>query len=327
MIGEIIMKNTAVKIIAACCGALIALSSLAACEGKAPSLVLKKESTTKAAFDEEAFSMEFERTSVPESEISTAPDTLPASESTAPVEEGTTEGQSEKEEESTTAAESLSETASEVVTSLTEAVSKVTTTKKSVVDTKIDKKETKSDYKYGVKKIDVVSTYYDIYSDGSKVQTDKKTYTKYDYSGYKASTSELLSEANTNKMKYATQTAAAVSAVNAARTAKGLEPLTVDSNLSTAASVRATEMAYSGKVGSTRPNKSSYSTVLTDLGYSVSKPMELTCKGYSDGSSAVGAMKSGAGIDRMTSSEYKKIGVGAAANPEGTIYWSVFFSE
>ncbi len=321
------MKNNAVKIIAACCGAVIALSSLAACDFKAPSLVIGKESTTKAEFDEEAFRAEFERTSVPESEISTAPDTLPASESTAPADEGTTGENTEKEEESTTAAESLSETASEVITSLTEAVSKVTTTKKTVVDTKIDKKETKSEYKYGVKKIDVVSTYYDIYSDGSKVQTDKKTYTKYDYSGYKAGTSDLLTEANSNKLKYASQASAAIAAVNAVRKAQGKDELQADSNLSTAASVRAVEMAYSGKVGSTRPNKSGYSTVLTDLNYTVSKPMELTCKGYSDGASAVGALKSGAGLDRMTADNYKKIGVGVAANPEGTLYWSVFFSE
>jgi uncharacterized protein YkwD len=321
------MKIYSVKIIAACCGALIALSSLAACDFKAPSLVLGKESTTKAEFDEEAFRAEFERTSVPESEVSTAPDTLPASESTLPAGEGTTGAEGETQEESASAAESLSETASEVASSLTQAVTKVTTTKKTVVDTKIDKKETKSEYKYGVKKIDVVSTYYDIYSDGSKVQTDKKTYTKYDYSGYKAATGDLKAEAGTNQMKYATQTAAAVAAVNAVRTAQGKEPLSVDSSLSTAANVRAVEMAYSGKVGSTRPNKSGYSTVLTELGFSVSKPMELTCKGYSDGASAVGAVKSGAGIDRMTDGNYKKIGVGAAANPEGTIYWSIFFSE
>ena len=322
------MKNKMIKIIAACCGAVIALSSLAACEGKAPSLVLKKESTTKAEFDEEAFRKEFERTSVPESEISTAPDTLPASESTLPADEGTTEAESKKEEKSTSAAESsLSETVKESLTSLTQAVSKVTTTKKTVVDTKIDRKETKSEYKYGVKKIDVVSTYYDIYSDGSKVQTDKKSYTKYDYSSFKASTGDLKSEAESNKLKYATQTAAAIAAVNAVRTAKGLEPLSADSSLATAAGVRAVEMAYSGKVGSSRPGGKVYSTVLTDLGINASKPMELTCKGYTDGASAVGAVKTDEGLDRMTSESYKKIGVGAAANPEGTIYWSIMFTD
>ena len=87
-------------------------------------------------------------------------------------------------------------------------------------------------------------------------------------------------------------------------------------------------MAYSGKLGSTRPDKRGYATVLTDLGISASKPWELTCKGYSDGTSAAGALKSASDkYAGMIREDYKKIGVGAAADPEGTVYWCFIFTE
>ena len=302
----------------------ICVSALTGCDMKAPSLLIK-ESTTKAAYDEESLRAEFERTSVPEETTEQTEAETEAESETEAVSEAETqapESETQPSEEETEQTESA----------VTEAVTKqepatVTTTKKTVVDTEIDSKETKSDYKYGVKKIDVVSTYYNIYSDGSKVQTDQKRYTKYDYSGFKASTSELTGEARTNKLTYASQISSAAAAINEMRRSEGKEALTLDDSLCTAACVRATEMAYSGKVGSKRPGGGAYSTVLSDLGISFSKPWELTCKGYRDSSSAVGAIKGPSGnYSGMTSESYKKIGVGVAADPEGNLYWSFIFT-
>ncbi len=325
------MKKYILRTLIALLVSALSLSVLSGCEGKAPSLLITKESETKKEYDEESLRAEFERTSVPEqtTEPESGAATAEKAETEAASEAQSEQQTAESQTESGTAAENESET--EEAQSETEAVSSppsVTFTKRTVVDSEIDTKETKSDYKYGVKKIDVVSTYYDIYSDGSKMQTDQKKYSKYDYSGFKASTNELLAESRSNKLSYASQISSAVSAINELRRSEGKAALTLDDSLSTAACVRATEMAYSGKVGSSRPGGGAYSTVLNDLGYSYSRPWELTCKGYSSSSSAVGAIKgSSANYSGITSESYKKIGVGVAADPEGNLYWSFIFAE
>ncbi len=304
----------------------VSVSVLAGCENKAPSLLITKESETKEQYDEESLRAEFERTSVPE-EITEAEESETETESQTEETSEAETSATEKESQSTESETEQSETAQSESETQTEAPT-VTLTRRTVVDTKIDTKETTSDYKYGVKKTDVVSTYYDIYSDGSTVQTDQKRYSKYDYSGFKASTNDLLPEAKTNKLTYSSQISSAVAAINELRRSEGKDALVIDDSLCTAACVRATEMAYSGKVGSARPSGSSYSTVLTDLGYSFSKPWELTCKGYKDSSSAVGAIKSSsANYSGITDANHKKIGVGVAADPEGNLYWSFIFAD
>ena len=306
----------------------ITVSVLAGCEGKAPSLLITQESSTKEAYDEESLRAEFERTSVPEEtteQTETETETETETQTEAPADEQTsgTTAQAESSEAET----EQSETAQSETVTQTELPS-VTVTRRTVVDSEIDTKENKSDYKYGVKKIDVVSTYYDIYSDGSKVQADQKRYSKYDYSGFKASTSDLLPEAKTNKLTYSSQISSAVAAINEIRRSEGKAALTVDDSLCTAACVRAVEMAYSGKVGSKRPGGSGYASVLTDLGLSNPKPWELTCKGYSDSSSAVNAIKaSDANYSGITGDSYKKIGIGVAADPEGNLYLCFIFTE
>ncbi len=324
------MKKHLIKAAAALLVTVIFASALTGCDGRAPSLLVTKEATTKEKYDEESIRAEFERTSVPEETTEPAETETETETETQAV----TETQSEEQPQESQAETEPSETAeaeSETAQSETETSSllpSVTVTRKTVVDSKIETKETKSDYKYGVKKTDVVSTYYDIYSDGSKVQTDQKRYSKYDYSGFKASTNDLLPEAKTNKITYAAQISSAVSAINDIRRSAGKSALTLDDSLCTAASVRATEMAYSGKVGSKRPGGSGYASVLTDLGLSNPKPWELTCKGYSDSSSAVNAIKaSDANYSGITGDSYKKIGIGVAADPEGNLYWSFIFTE
>ncbi len=319
-------KLISVIIAALLCACLTACGSV--------SLVITEKSTTKQEFDQEEFDKEFYRTSV-----AAESETAQAEEST----EESTSGAKTEEQATTAAPESTSvkpsETAKETQTASTTAKDKAdspsllsikitTTTKKYVVDTKTETKETKSDYKYGIKKIDVVSTYYDIYSDGSKVQTDKKSYVKYDTSGYKASTNDLLSEAKSNKAANASEIRSAANKVNGYRSSADKSELTFSDDLCTAASVRATEMAYSGKLSSTRPGGSNYSTVLKDLGIEYTNCIELTCKGYSSGAEAMDALKSKSqNLSLMTSGEYKKIGVGVAKSPDGMYYWSIILTD
>ena len=299
------------------------------------SLLITEKSTSKAAFDEAAFDEEFYRTSVPDE----------TQEATVQTEEQESSSAEETETASvtsaaTTAKETVSETASSAATTAqttaqtTKSGSSITlptkpsTTAKTVVDTKVETKETKSDLKYGVKQINVVTTYYDIYSDGSKVQTDQKSYVKYDTSGYKATTNDLLPEAKSNKASNLAEIKSASNAVNGYRSGAGASALTFSDDLSTAASVRATEMAYSGKLSSTRPGGSSYSSVLQDMGIEYKSCIELTCKGYTSGEAAMAALKSKTqNLSIMTSGEYKKIGVGVAKSPDGVWYWSLILTD
>ena len=303
----------------------IAITCLSGCGSI--SFLKPEESTTKEAFDQEAFDEEYYRTSVAEeTEESTT------EESTTEDDTSVTETTTEKES-TASLTEKITEISSVITTTAaktttTKKASKLftTTTKKSVTDTKREEKKTKTDYKYGVVKVDVVATYYDIYSDGSKVQTDKKSYTTYDYSKFSATTKDLLSEAKSNKTKYASDINSVVSTINGYRKDAGKSELTLDDNLSTAASVRATEMAYSAKLKSTRPDGSKYSTVLSDLDIEYTSAIELTAKNSTDGSSAASAWKKQSS-STVTNSDYKKIGVGIAEGPEGDTYWCVMFTN
>lgn len=293
------------------------------------SLIKPAESTTKKAFDEAEFDEEFYRTSVPEE---TTAETTSQQEETGESEPEATTAPAETQAGTTAPAvsttapaqSSTSATASTTTAKVSLIPARESTTKKKVVDTKIETKEKKSDYKYGVKKIDVESVYYDIYSDGSKVQTDKKSYVKYDTSGYKATTSDLLPEAKSNKLAYASDIRGALSAVNSGRD----KELALDDSLCEAACVRAAEMAYSGKLSSTRPGGSKYSTVLRDLDIKYTNCIELTCKGYSSGSEAANAWLSDSGSkSAINKDEYAKVGIGAAKSPDGIVYWCLILSD
>ena len=291
------------------------------------SLLKREESTTKAAFDDESFKAEYGEleSETSQTEASTDDDTEPESEESSS--ETTGEASTKKEDKATTTEKQTSEKAArEAASTLSATVKRVTTTLRSVVDQKISTKETKSKYKYGVVKINVVSTYYDVYSDGTKEKTDTKEYTKYDYSDFEASTSDLLDEAKTDKSTYSSMINAAADTLNSARSAAGVSELTLDDSLCTAACVRAAEMAYSGTIGSKRPDGSSCYTVLDDLDIESKSEFELTCKGYTGGAEAVDALKAKkANATQMTSETYTKVGVGAASNPEGIMYFCIIF--
>lgn len=307
---------------------ILTLTVFTGCSKKDVSLLITEKSTTKKAFNQAEFDAEWQRTSVEESETE-------ATEGTTKDDTAETGAVSTtKPQQNATVTEKVSEITSVIITSITEQISGETsaTAKQTTTRHKVSKdsttQEKKTDYKYGVVKIDVTSTYYDVYSDGTKVQSDVKTYTKYDASKYKATTTELLPEAKSNKAKYASEIASAVALINSYRSSNGAATLTLDDSLSDAAAVRATEMAYSGKLGSTRPDKTNYRTVYSDIGYTYENAIELTCKGYSGADGAVGAWKNGSSsADAMTNSTYKKIGVGVAQAPDGSIYWCVEFSD
>lgn len=303
------------------------------------SLLKPEESTTKQAFDQEAFDEEFYRTSVAEETEAQTTEAASVTDETAVTQisqESTTVSESstlsQQDADKTTAPATTGKDTGSTIT--LPSVTKITTTTKKVVEKKREEKNTKSEYKYGVVKVDTVATYYDVYEDGSKVKTDQKSYSTYDYSGYKATTSELTAEAKANKTKYGSEITAAVNAINAYRKENGASELTYDESLATAAGVRATEMAYSNNngngikksLGSNRPDGRNYNTILKELDINYTEAIMLIGLNLGSGSAAASAWTSKSG-SVITSSEYTKIGVCAAQNPDGDTYWCVVFSN
>jgi len=129
-----------------------------------------------------------------------------------------------------------------------------TTTKKPVKRVSEEVKSAVVPYKYGVTKYDVTTNYYTLYSDGSKELLDSESYPVYDSSNYSATDSQLKGEADSNASKYTGYYQEVLRLVNEIRAAAGVAPLTLDTTLCKAASMRALEMDYSNQMSPTRPN-------------------------------------------------------------------------
>ncbi|MCR5523345.1 MAG: CAP domain-containing protein [Clostridia bacterium] len=314
---------------------------LSGCNSKAPSLLITKEETTKEKFDPDSFDEEYYRTSVSSEETSASAETE--------TEADVSETRPAEETGTTSATEAQSTTLREAVTEITELITyvsatsvtstakdgksglfgkgKTTTTAKTVVDTRVDVQEKKTEIQYGVIRIDVTSTYYDIYEDGTEKQTSQKNYSKYDGSKFKATTAQLLDEAKANKSKYSAEINSAFNSVNSIRKEAGVSELSLDDSLCNAACVRATEIAYSGNTSHKRPDKTSCETVLTDLGITWKHRSEFIAQGYSEGAQAASAWKAeGDYYKDMVSPKFTKVGVGVAAAPDGRLYWCMIFT-
>ena len=128
-----------------------------------------------------------------------------------------------------------------------------TTTKKYRVDYGSEESVVTSDYKYGLKKNTVTVNYYVLYSDGSKEVYDTSTYDRYDSSGYTATDAELLEESNAIAAQNIAYYNEVLTLVNEIRAEAGVQPLTLDTTLCQAATMRSLEMNYSQQFSHTRP--------------------------------------------------------------------------
>lgn len=187
--------------------------------------------------------------------------------------------------------------------------------------------ENEISYKYGVK-ITTTKTYLvSIFSDGSVDKQETNSKVNYDQSSYSATTSELKSEAQSISSNNASTYNEVLTYVNTYRAEVGKQNLTLDSNLSLAATIRALEMAWSGKFSHTRPNGSSCFTVLKDLNISYSATGENIAYGYSSAVAVSEGWKNSSGhYQNMISANYNKIGIGMA-KLNGSIYWVQLFSN
>ena len=114
--------------------------------------------------------------------------------------------------------------------------------------------------------------------------------------------------------------------VNAERAKQGLSSFTTTSALSSAANKRATEITQS--FAHTRPNGSSFSTVLGEYGISYSASGENIAYGQRTPQDVVnGWMNSAGHRANILNSNFKKIGIGVHQAGNGTIYWTQLFTN
>lgn len=225
---------------------------------------------------------------------------------------------------------SVTEEMSTTSTTKNSEITKKTTTKKSTttVDYKLVK-ETKSEEttKYGTLIKDNYEITYKVYNDGRKEESSKKKKsTTIDSTNFKATTSELKSEAgsvkNSNKSTYNEM----LSYVNNYRSEANVGSLTIDDNLNLAATIRAIEMAYSKKFSHTRPDGSMCYSVVDDLGITAYSMGENIAYGQRTVAAVSEAWKNSKGhYANMISSNFSKIGFGKYTLG-GYTYWVQIFA-
>ncbi len=183
----------------------------------------------------------------------------------------------------------------------------------------------KEDFKYGVKLVKEITDYYRVKQDNSVETYDSKvTRTYYDFSGYNGTASTLTSEARTNSVTYSAMANEIVSLVNNLRTSLGKTKLSLDSNLTTMAMIRAMELSYGNTFSHTRPN----GNICFSLGSEFNYPFyaENIAAGQTSASNVFNSWKNSSGhYQNMINSDYKKIGIGVNYF-DGKYYWVQIFS-
>ena len=208
--------------------------------------------------------------------------------------------------------------------------SSTTTTKKPVKRVSEEVKSAVVPYKYGITKYDVTTNYYTLYSDGSKELLDSDSYPVYDSSNYSAADGQLKSEADSNALKYMSYYQEVLRLVNEIRVEAGVAPLTLDTTLCKAASMRALEMDYGNEVSHTRPNGSTCWTVLDFYGASYGTCGENIAAGQTSASSVVRDWKNSPGhYQNMINASFTKLGVGYSTTGVGDYghYWCQLFTN
>ena len=207
-------------------------------------------------------------------------------------------------------------------------ITTTTTTTKRIekVDTLTETK-TETTYKYGATINNNNHYIYDIYSDGSRILVNNYLDTTYDYSTFNASTNDLKSEAQQLVSTNINSINEVLSYVNQYRSEVGAAPLSLDSSLNLAATIRSLEMAWSDTFSHTRPNGSSCFSVADELGIGYYAIGENIASGYYDAASVSNGWKNSPGHYRnMISTKFGKIGIGVA-NVNGRIYWTQIFTN
>lgn len=160
-----------------------------------------------------------------------------------------------------------------------------------------------------------------------KAATTKKVTTTEAEPNYAHTAKGIVSVARRNMTLYSVQRFEVAEITNGYRLLKGRSALTLDSDLSLAASIRAAEIASTGHFAHERPDGSAPYTVLSDLGLRHTNMGENLAKGQLTAADACHDWRnSGTHYSNMINRRYNKIGVGVAVAADGTYYWCQIFS-
>lgn len=185
--------------------------------------------------------------------------------------------------------------------------------------------------KYGVKKITKATITYDVYNDGSKKEVNRKNETTtIDQSTFNGTVTTMKSEASSVYNNLASTRDTILSITNQYRTEQNVHSLTTDPTLSVMATIRAMEMAYSGKFSHTRPDGREWSTMWNDYLGTVPGGVvigENLAYGYSsDEAACEGWRKSQGHYENMINSSFTKMGIGKYSF-NGKNYWVQLFQS
>lgn len=201
-------------------------------------------------------------------------------------------------------------------------------TKTLVKTEKVD--ESNDSHKYGVKITETVTYEVKTYSDGSTEKKKISSKTTYDKSTFNATTNDMKSEATSLVSKNNSIYTELVGYVNNYRSEVNVSNITLDKNLSIAATIRAIEMAYSDKFSHARPNKESNNScfeVIDELNISWYTIGENIAYNYGKAKDAATQWRNSEGhYNNMINASFGKIGIGMY-KLENKVYWVQMFTN
>lgn len=200
-----------------------------------------------------------------------------------------------------------------------------------LVETKTQKTESEPEaYKYGVTRVFTTEKTINVYSDGSTKVINERTYYKYDTTKYNATDEELKAESDANAEAYIAYYQEVLKLVNEIRAEAGAEPLTLDTTLCKAASMRAIEMDYANYFEHERADKRAWYTAIQFYNCTYSSIGENIAAGQQTPEIVVNAWKNSPGhYKNMISTNYTKLGVGYSGDQQYGYghYWVQLFSN
>lgn len=190
--------------------------------------------------------------------------------------------------------------------------------------TKEEKTETRN--LYGTSCNYLITTYYDVLSDGSKKESGTtEKFIDCDYSEFNPNSEEFALEAANEAIKYVDYLANVIVYVNQKRAEVGLEELSLNDNLLAASSIRALEMGYSNHFSTQRPHTSQ--NILEENSIPYIEAKEFVFKDISEPLIIAEQLFSNSeALSLIQNPNYDSIGVGLALVHDH-YYWSIYLAN
>lgn len=229
-----------------------------------------------------------------------------------------------------TTTKKVTTTVKKVATTIAETTQENTTQKTSLGIMRTEDKTEREALRYGVYRSKATTTTYITYFDGTEEVYSEDVTEVYTRIAYNASYEDLLPAAEENKKKYKSEINEVLEIINSWRKEAGLKPLILDDKLTTVASARAEEIAWSGRHSHYRPNGKFFSSILKDAGITKGNTGENIGWGYPDAKSVCEAWKNSQGhYENIMNPDFTRVGLGVAADPDpdGRLCWSQLFID